>query len=312
MDVSCAIPGGLTSDGTGLRVTPTYCIDPRLGRPRELVVKQAREHPNRIAYHAPAIARAVAMALERPKHVICGLSALAVYGLRFFADQCDTTLEGPVRRKVAASASTPHVSHRTEVEPWTVHFYGIPLAVSPPADALVTAIRQIRSGLHSWAVIDVPGLTPVEIRCIQVLDMTRRHLGLRLEDLFLAAHGKLNRRWLARLCGLSSKFADSPKETEMRLLCTHACDTLELVEQFALIDGSRTITRFDLALPDLKIALMYDGEHHLDRQQRDTDSRINIECAVRGWLVIRVTAKTLPLLPRYLEEAVASRRRGIA
>lgn len=309
MDVSSAVRRGFREPGEGLTVTSIYAIDPTLGRPLDLAESQSWDHPRRIVYRAPAAARALAMALERPNHSISGLSALAVFGLPFFADHCDTTLAGPVRTKQAATAFTPHVSHLSGTVPWIVTYRGLDVRISPPADAVVEAIRHIRSGLHSWRVLHVEGLTAVEVRCIQVLDMARRHLGVRLEDVVDAAARRLNRRWLAILIGHSSRFADSPKETEMRLLSVAVCKELQvfLVEQLPLYDESRLITVFDLALPDLKIALMYDGEHHLERTQRDKDSRIGIECALRGWLVIRVTAGTLADIPQHLRDAVRSR-----
>ena len=74
-----------------------------------------------------------------------------------------------------------------------------------------------------------------------------------------------------------------------------------------LFDGERLVTTFDLALADLKIALMYDGEHHLSRGQRDKDFRIGLECQLQGWTVVRVSAGTLEQLPWVLFRLLKSR-----
>lgn len=308
-----ALPGKLRTTGftasAGVVVTPNYWILHEHARPKSLATTQSLGHPRRIVYRAPALTRAVAMVLERPNHSISSLSALAVYGLPFFVDACDTTLNGPVPRIVTATALAPHVARGNGGPTWTVFIGELGMRVSPPGLAVIEGMRHIRSGVHSWPVQSVEGLTPVDIRCIQLLDMARRHLGLRFEELFDAARGKVNKRWLAFICGHSSPLADSPKETEMRLICAQVCREfqLELEDQFPLFDDSRPLTQFDLAIPALKIAIMYDGEHHLQREQRDKDSRINIECTLQGWLVIRVTAGTLNKLGEYLAEAIAMR-----
>lgn len=82
---------------------------------------------------------------------------------------------------------------------------------------------------------------------------------------------------------------------------------LVFTEQVPLFDGDRLITTFDLALADLKIALMYDGEHHLSRSQRDKDFGISLECQLQGWTVIRVSAGTLETLPMVLFRLLLSR-----
>lgn len=308
-----ALPGKLRTVGytasAGIVVTPNFWVDHETARPKALATTQALSHPRRIIYRAPATARAVAMVLERPNHSISGLSALAVYGLTFFADACDTTLTGPVPKIITASAMSPRVARGNGSPTWTVLIGDVAIKVSPPGLAVIEAMRHIRSGVHSWPVQPVTGLKPVDIRCIQLLDMARRHLGLRFEELFDAARGKVSNRWIAFICGHSSPLADSPKETEMRLICAQVCRKfqLELEDQYPLFDGSHPLTQFDLAIPALKIAIMYDGEHHLQRDQRDKDSRINIECSLQGWLVIRVTAGTLGKLSGYLAEAIAMR-----
>lgn len=308
-----SLPGKLLTSGfrpeAGVAVTQKYWVSHEHARPNALALSQALQHPRGLVYLAPATTRAVATILERPNHSVCGLSALALYGLSFFADACDTTLNGPVPKIVAASEFSPYIARSNGGPTWTVFVGKLAVKVSPPALAVVEAMRHIRSGVHSWDVQPVEGLKPADVRCIQLLDMVRRYLGVRFEELFEAARGKLSKRWLAFICGLSSPLADSPKESEMRLICAQVCKEfgLELEDQFPLFDGTRPITTFDLAIPALKIAIMYDGEHHLQRDQRDKDSRINIECTLRGWLVIRVAAGTLGELAGYLTEAIAER-----
>ena len=94
------------------------------------------------------------------------------------------------------------------------------------------------------------------------------------------------------------------------MLCSTVCQAhrLELKEQVVLIDDGKILTVFDLALPELKIGIMYDGAHHLQRNQRDRDSRINVESTLQGWVIIRVAAGTLAKSADYLRRLVETKR----
>lgn len=310
MDVATRHTYTLRDDGIGERISRNhYLAEPAL-RPGELAFREAACHPRGTVYRAPADARAVAMALEHPRHSICGLSALAVYGLRFFADCCDTTLHGPVKRTVEATQFTPRITRSKRASGWFVFFQEQRLAISEPPSAVVEALLDIRAEQHAWPVAQIPGFSAMEIRAIQLLDAVRRHLGLTIAQIQVAARHRLGKRWLGRVIGHSSAQADSPKETEMRLMCARVCDELgvELVEQVPLITDGKIVTVFDLALPELKIGIMYDGAHHLQRNQRDRDSRINVESTLQGWVIIRVAAGTLAKSADYLRRLVETKR----
>lgn len=310
MDVTGKLPLGFLTTGPGARVSRDYLIPEAFLRPRELAWQQSFDHPRRTMYQTPAALRAIAMALERPHLIICGLSALAIYGLPFFADCNDTTLYGPVRAGQRATQFTPLVLRRPPGRQWSVFFGDHALRVSPPVVAVVETLRLLRRNTYSWQVHPIAGFKEVEIRAIQLIDATRRHLGLTPAEIREAGRGRVDNRWLKKMCGLSSELADSPKETEMRLLISGLCAELgvELTEQVTLSYEGRIVTVFDLAIPEYHIALMYDGEHHLHRRQRDRDSRINIESALLGWTVIRVTAGSLTSIKDYVERAVGIAR----
>lgn len=334
MNITGTVQGSINTDGMGVRASPGYFFLPNSGteRPSELAWRQARDHPRHVKYEASAAARSVAMAWENPGHRVTGLSALALYGLKFFADSCDTTLAGPVRHRSEGAAFRPMIERRYACESWTLFYVDRPVPASTPANAVVEALKHLRAGVHSWPA---PAWfsNPVLFRAISLIDASRRHLGILPSDIRAAARGKIDQKWLAKALKLSSDQADSPKETEMRLLCaillskpklmspdlrlyepeTHKFWAwvrslkLELSEQVVVREGDRIITVLDLALADLKIGLMYDGEHHLDRRQRDRDARIRLELEAQGWIILRLSAQTLHLLPRYLAMALEIR-----
>nr|VDG62696.1 Uncharacterised protein [Streptococcus thermophilus] len=317
MVVSRRVPGTLSPKGPGVQVSPTLFASHFPLRPEELALYDARFHPHNTQYLVPAGLRAVAHAYENPDCVTAGLSALAVLGLPFLANSCDTTMNTPLDRR---DREWGLVRRRRKAKgTWTVIWNGLELRVSAPQDAVVEALQDIRDGIHGWSsptwIAD-----PLLLWAVQLVDASRRYLGIAPESILEAARGRVNRRWISSVVRLSSAHADSPKETEMRLLCVAFMGSpqlivnpewarvavrlralkLEIKEQVPLYDGSRLITTFDLALVNLKIAVMYDGEHHLARDQRDKDFRINVECQLMGWTVIRVSAGTLHDLPRVL------------
>jgi very-short-patch-repair endonuclease len=66
-----------------------------------------------------------------------------------------------------------------------------------------------------------------------------------------------------------------------------------VVPQYKVISGSRVIARVDLALPDLKIAIEYDGRWHEQDAQRALDNDRLAGLRAAGWTVIIVTAELL-------------------
>lgn len=294
MDITPSVPGGLYSTGPGIQVTErTFTTQP---------ADQSAPYP------APAAARAIAMALERPGHTIAGVSALAAFGLPYLVDSCCTTLYGPVSKVKPPTTFSPRVQRTPSVKPWYVFFQGTPLAISRPADALVNALILVRNGTHSWQTEYIKNLSSVDVQAIQLIDASRRFLGIAPEDILCASRGKLSRKWITHMLELSSNKAESPKETEMRLLCREVCRefNVELTEQLPIWTERRLLTTFDLAIPDLKIALMYDGSPHLNPAQRDVDARVNIEATLLGWTVLRVTAGTLSQTIDYLRLIITS------
>lgn len=105
---------------------------------------------------------------------------------------------------------------------------------------------------------------------------------------------------------------ESPKETETRLLIVSG-GLPEPVVQHEVHESGLLIARSDLAYPDLKIAIEYEGDgHRTSRDQWRRDIQRQRELEDLGWIVIRVTQLDLardaaPLLDR-IRRARSSRR----
>lgn len=262
-----------------------------------VVAHDAKHHPRGVAYPAPAAARAAAHAAEHPGCVVSGFGALALYGLGYFVDGADTTLLHPRAVNSHGDSITPSLRRRSRapLEVWQLEHRGCTFNAAAPSAALVQALQDLRSGVHRWKAVDVPGLTPEQVMAVQLVDCARRFLGLTPEQILDAARGKLNRRWLESILGNSSRHADSPKETEMRLLLRQLAREFgcSVCEQVDLVENGRLITIFDLTIPELRVAVMYDGEHHWGYEQRQKDASINLKAATHGWTLVRCSSGTM-------------------
>ena len=86
--------------------------------------------------------------------------------------------------------------------------------------------------------------------------------------------------------------AESPQESRLRVLLASA--GLPAVPQFVVrADDGTFVARVDLAYPDLRIAIEYDGLWHADGEQFRKDRRRLNALVAAGWIVLHVTAGDL-------------------
>ncbi|WP_345803124.1 hypothetical protein AAIB33_08605 [Microbacterium sp. AZCO] len=100
--------------------------------------------------------------------------------------------------------------------------------------------------------------------------------------------------------------AESPKESELRVLLIRAgfgpfATNIELRDAHGVF-----VARVDLALPDLRIAIEYEGDHHRDREQwrQDIARRRRIEAL--GWIYLPVTQADLDDPGKVLRDLAAA------
>lgn len=288
-----------------VHVAGDYWMPARFERPSHLVFHDAAAHLRGVQYPVPASFRAIVHSLIHPSAVMLGFSALALHGLTYFVDGADTVLMHPVARSTAASSSQAAVVRRgcSPEDVWLARVSATAFPLASPAAATVQALRELHTGGHRFHTQAIHELDEATVQAIQLVDMVRRHLGILPDEIRAAARNRLSSRWLEGVLRKSSALADSPKETEMRLLVERFARQRRwrMVEQLPIYRDGRLITRFDLAFPDQKIALMYDGIHHGTEEQRHKDSVINAVTTIEGWKVLRISSRTLPLLLGWLE-----------
>lgn len=86
--------------------------------------------------------------------------------------------------------------------------------------------------------------------------------------------------------------SESPRETALRLLLLDA-GLPPCVPQHEVWDEGAFVARLDLAWPDRRVAVEYDGAHHRDARQHSLDLARHNRLRALGWTVLQVDARVL-------------------
>lgn len=87
---------------------------------------------------------------------------------------------------------------------------------------------------------------------------------------------------------------ESPRETHLRLLLLREGFAEPEIDVHVRAEGCRAPYRLDLAYPEARIAIEYDGDwHRTDRDRFQRDRRKDDVLHEHGWRVVRVTAADL-------------------
>ena len=132
-----------------------------------------------------------------------------------------------------------------------------------------------------------------------------------LADYAAARHGPRRRgaRRFAKVLVLADGRAESPQESRLRV-GLHLAGLPRPEVQYTIFGPDGFIARVDLAWPELKIAIEYDGLTHVGsaRQMHNDRRRLN-RLVAEGWIVLHVTAERLrDDFPRFVTEVKAARR----
>ncbi|MFI5839284.1 endonuclease domain-containing protein [Catenuloplanes sp. NPDC051500] len=129
----------------------------------------------------------------------------------------------------------------------------------------------------------------------------------------LAAFATSRPRWIgvalfsARLAE-AEPLAESPMETLVRLLITDAGLPRPVAQHEILTRGARFPSRVDLAYPDLRIAIEYEGDHHRERDTFRKDIARERRLEEADWLVLRLTADDVLRTPAETVRLITSAR----
>ena len=166
---------------------------------------------------------------------------------------------------------------------------------------VTTALRT------AWDVMTLEPLTTA----VAALDAMVAAKHLSAGDLVVMADRGVGRWGVSRVrraVPLVDPRAESPQESRLRVLLVLA--GLAPVPQFEVLDGGCFVARVDLAFPDARLAIEYEGAHHFEDGQIPRDDARLERLRAAGWRVIRVSAADLrdldALLARIRTALVAS------
>jgi hypothetical protein len=96
-----------------------------------------------------------------------------------------------------------------------------------------------------------------------------------------------------RVLALADPRSESPRETLLRVRLTQA-GLPPPVPQFVVRDGDgRFVARLDLAWPQVKVGVEYDGAHHREPRQHSRDLARHNLLRAAGWVVLQVDSRQL-------------------
>ncbi|WP_336923739.1 DUF559 domain-containing protein [Aquipuribacter sp. SD81] len=115
----------------------------------------------------------------------------------------------------------------------------------------------------------------------------------RLRTAVAGGRGRRGVRTARRALPLLDGRAESPPESVLRLL-VHEAGLPRPVPQLVVTgpDG-RAVARVDLGWPDQRVAVEYDGRHHMEAGQWQRDLRRRERLEELGWRVVVVTREDL-------------------
>ncbi|GAB2931150.1 type IV toxin-antitoxin system AbiEi family antitoxin domain-containing protein [Rhodococcus aerolatus] len=200
----------------------------------------------------------------------CGVSAAELYGFAVDAD-ARVHVAVPVPR---ALADRPGVRvHRGDVGP--VVEVGERPVVAPAWAAVDTSRARRRPRALATLDAALRSGTCSHDHLLDAVDRRRGHRGVS------AVRG---------LVGLADGLSESPMESETRLLLHDGGLPRPTLQHEVRTADGRLVARLDLAWPDHRVAVEYDGlEFHRDRRSLENDRRRAAELLGEGWRCLALT-----------------------
>lgn len=166
-------------------------------------------------------------------------------------------------------------------------------AYLPATDVVTTddGLRHTAPARTAWDLAALERTTTA----VGVLDAMVRHGVLDvdlLQGLVRSRGGRWGSRRVRRAVGLVDPRAESPPESWVRVACVLA-GLPNPIPQFAVVHEGVFLGRVDLAWPDQRVIVEYEGAYHFDGVQIPLDDVRIARLVAAGWRVIRVAAHDL-------------------
>ncbi|HEV8559359.1 MAG TPA: DUF559 domain-containing protein [Actinophytocola sp.] len=232
---------------------------------------------------------AAALLAVRGQAVLSGRTAAALHGCTAAEGDSDIHVTVPYECRADRRPGLM-VHHDRFVEADITTRMGMPVLVLDLviADLLCTEPRRLAFACADQALAALPANQRGTFRA-------------EVDDRLITRDDRRGTRRAEVLLALATGLAESPPESWMRLLVADAGFPLP-EPQFEVRDlEGRLVYRLDMAWPEFRVALEYDGyEAHEGRAEADADRDRRL--GARGWTVVRATAQDLRKPDRVLGE----------
>ncbi|WP_278313524.1 DUF559 domain-containing protein [Lolliginicoccus levis] len=221
--------------------------------------------------------------------VLSGISAAAVLGTRWLPDAPPEIVYPRVVR------ATGLIAHRDELR-----------------DSDVTTVRGMRTTTPARTAFDLARRQPLDeaVALVDALYQATRLTPAQLGRYASERRGAWGINALRAVLDLADPGAESPQETKLRLLIVRAGLPRPRAQHVIRDERGLFIARADLAWPEWKVAVEYDGAHHFtDPRQARRDAHRANGCLRAGWRVIRVLPESLrdaDIVLAHIREALAA------
>ncbi|MHC9296559.1 hypothetical protein ACRCUN_29195 [Mycobacterium sp. LTG2003] len=208
---------------------------------------------------------------SRRRGVLAGFSAAALHGARWIDPALPAYIIGDNRRRARGIVT------------WTD-------AIDDDEICMIGAMRLTTPGRTA---VDLARRFP-EDKAVAAIDALARARRLKVADIELAVQRYAGRKGIKQArttIALVDPGAESPQETWLRLLVVRAGYPTPESQYPVCNEYGALIGEVDLAWPDLRIALEYEGAHHTDPEIFRKDIARIDEMIESGWIVIRVTRR---------------------
>jgi hypothetical protein len=222
-------------------------------------------------------ARAAAL-LMPPRAAIGGRSAAAWWGAPFSGVSDPVLVVVP--RGCPWDGPRGVQVHKTDLSPRDVITVEDGLSITTPART-------------AWDIATLePILTAVPLIDGMLLAGKQRDDALTEADLvteFLSRRGQWRSARALKLLPLIDGRAMSPPESKVRVVC-HLAGLPHPVPQFEVFDDDVFLGQVDLAWPEVKLIVEYEGAYHFDDRQIVKDDARYAKLVAAGWRVIRLSS----------------------
>lgn len=226
----------------------------------------------RDARPTPVLRAKICWLRSRRRGVLAGFSAAALHGARWIGADTPACIVGTTNHRPAR---------------------GIVTWCDAIDDDEICVVGEMRLTNPIRTAIDLACRFP-EDRAVPAIDALARASRLKTVDIESAVERYAGRKGIPQArdsIALVDPGAESPQETWLRLLVIREGYPPPVTQYAVYNEFGQLIGEVDLAWPDLKIALEYEGAHHTDPETFRKDIQRVDALMEQGWIVIRVTRR---------------------